>query len=77
MKIEVRVRPNTTKESVGKLSEGIYKVSVTAPPKENEANHAVMVLMAKYFSVPLSRVRLVGGRTSRHKTLVIDKETNA
>jgi len=71
MRIYVKVTPRAGKNEVLKISEGEYKVRVTAPPEKGKANEAVIELLADYFDVPKSLVNIVGGRTANTKIIDI------
>jgi uncharacterized protein len=67
VKIWVAVKPQAKTAEVKKISDGEYSVSVRAPAREGKANEAVIELLAEYFSVPKSSIRIVRGQTSRRK----------
>lgn len=71
MKITVIAKPNSREEKVEKVSETLYKVSVKEPAKEGRANWAIERILANYFNVPVSQVRIVSGKTSRTKIIEI------
>ncbi len=71
MKITVIAKPGAWEEKVEKISETSYKVSVKEPAKEGRANWAIERVLANYFGVPVSRVRIVSGKTSRTKIVEI------
>ncbi|MEK7194181.1 MAG: DUF167 domain-containing protein [Patescibacteria group bacterium] len=48
-----------------------YTVSVKEPAVEGRANEAITKLLAEYFKVSLSQVRLVRGATSKKKVFEI------
>ena len=54
-----------------KLSEGGYKVSVKELAKEGRANWGVERVLAVYFKIAPSRVRIISGQTSRKKIVEI------
>ncbi|MCX6762658.1 MAG: DUF167 domain-containing protein [Candidatus Moranbacteria bacterium] len=54
-----------------KISEGEYKVKVTAPPEKGKANVSVVELLADYFGVSKSSVNIVGGKSTRMKIIDI------
>jgi uncharacterized protein (TIGR00251 family) len=68
-KFWVTVKPQAKKSALKKISEGEYAVSVTAPAREGKANEAVMELLADYFSVPKSSIRIVRGQSGRRKLI--------
>jgi uncharacterized protein len=67
VKIWVTVKPQAKKSEVKKISDGEYSVSVRAPAREGKANEAVIDLLAEYFSVPKSSIRIMRGQTARRK----------
>ena len=71
MRISVKVKPNSRIEEVTQDNE-VYLVKVKDPPKEGKANRSVIRLLAKHFKVPPSSVRIVGGATSRNKTIELE-----
>ena len=44
-----------------------YVVSVKERPVEGQANEAITKLLAEYFEVPRSQIRLISGATSKKK----------
>lgn len=74
MKLAVRIKPNAKHlESVERLDDGSYLVHTKAPAVEGKANAAAIRLLAAHFGVAPSRVTLIHGATSRHKTFEIQK----
>lgn len=68
-KIWVTVKPQAKKSDVKKISDGEYAASVAAPAREGKANEAVIELLADYFSMPKSSIRIVRGQTGRRKLI--------
>ena len=71
MRIYVKVSPRSSKNEVTKVSEGEYKVKLTAPPVDNQANSMLIKVLAKYFNMPKSSLKIVGGKTARIKIVDI------
>ena len=71
IKISVTVKPQSKQPGVKKISEGEYSVSVRAAAREGKANEAVIELLADYFSVPKSSVRIATGKTARKKLVEV------
>ena len=71
MRIYVKVSPRSSKNDVTKISEGEYKVRLTAPPVDNQANDMLIKVLAKYFNMPKSSLKIVGGKTARIKIVDI------
>jgi uncharacterized protein (TIGR00251 family) len=71
MKIFIKAKPRAKEERVEKIDGTNFIVSVTAPPVKGLANRAIIKIVAEYFKVAPSRVRIVSGFTSRQKILEI------
>ena len=52
--------------------DGRLKLSIKAPPIEGRANQAIVRAIALAAGIPTSRVKLVSGAKSKHKSLVIE-----
>jgi len=70
MRVFIKVKPNSRVEEVTQDNEE-YLVKVKEPPRDGRANIAVIRLLAKYFKVSPSSVRIVSGSASRNKIIEI------
>ena len=70
--LTVRVQPGASRERLTRMTDGTLKAAVGAPPEKGKANRAVEKLLAKTLGLPVSAVRVVGGETSRRKTVRCD-----
>lgn len=70
--IWVNVKPQARKEGVTQLPSGDYRVSVSAPPQNGKANQALIDLLARYFAVPKSTIKILRGNSARRKLIQID-----
>lgn len=71
MRIYVKASPRSSKNEVIKISEGEYKVKITAAPVDGQANDMLIRVLAKFFDVPKSRVMIVGGKSAKIKMVDI------
>ncbi len=71
MRIYVKVSPRSSKNVVEKISEGEYKVKLTAAPVDGEANKMLIKILSEYFSVSKSSVEIVGGKSAKQKIVDI------
>ena len=71
MRIYVKVIPRASKNEVVKISDGEYKVKLTAPPVDGKANGMLLKILAEYFNVSKSSLQIVGGKTARVKMVDI------
>jgi len=72
MLIKVKAKPRSKKEGVKEITKEYLEVRVNQPPEKGRANGRIIELLAEYFNVPKSRVRLVRGETSKEKVFEID-----
>lgn len=49
----------------------LYKIYVTAAPEQGKANKKMFELLAEYFKVSKSQIRIIKGETSRNKIVEI------
>lgn len=71
MHITVRVKPNAKAASVERGDDGVYVVRVDAPPRNGKANARLVDILAEYFHVSKSTIRIVIGKSSREKVVEI------
>jgi uncharacterized protein (TIGR00251 family) len=72
MRIQVKVKPNSNKESVEKI-DNTYIVNIKEKAEKGRANIALIKLLAKYFKVSSSNIKIRQGLTSRNKILEINQ----
>lgn len=69
--LTVKVVPNSSRNSLGSDKQGRLVVRLAAPPVEGKANKELVKFLAKKFGVPQSAVRILQGKSSRDKVLLI------
>lgn len=74
MRIFVKAKPNAREESVEKIDESNFVVSVKEPPVQGRANTAIAKALAEYFNVSDSAVRMISGYSSRQKIFEITQK---
>lgn len=71
--ITVIVKPSSKKGPAIQLGlDGGMLVYVKEPALDGKANRAVIELLAKHFNVPKSKIWILRGLKSNHKTFQID-----
>jgi uncharacterized protein YggU (UPF0235/DUF167 family) len=66
----VRVRPGARlTRAKGMMSDGAWKIDVSAAPEDGAANECLRRFLAEEFGVPFACVTVVSGQTSREKRL--------
>ncbi len=71
MKIFVKAKPNAKIEKIEKISETEFKIYICEPPEKGKANEAIIRVLAKYFKVAKTRVKIKAGQGSRNKIVEI------
>lgn len=71
-RIEVRVQPRASQNTISGVRAGILRIRVTAAPVDGQANAAAIALLAQALDVPKSAICLVKGASSRQKTLAVE-----
>lgn len=73
MNIRVTLKPNSRhRQEVVAGDDGTFTVYTKEPAIENRANASAIALLAAYFDVPRSRVRLYRGAKAKQKVFEID-----
>ncbi|RJX17122.1 MAG: DUF167 domain-containing protein [Ammonifex sp.] len=70
--LHVRVTPRASASSVEGLSEGVLRVRVSAPPVNGRANRALLKYLGDVLSVPVSRLSILRGESSREKAVRVE-----
>jgi len=71
VKIIVSVKPHAKKDHIEAVGEGRYDAQIKAVPAEGKANDALIKLLADYFDITRSRIKIVSGVSSRKKIIEI------
>jgi uncharacterized protein len=69
--IQVRVAPRSSRDRISRDGD-TFKLKLTAPPVEGEANKAAIRFLAKTLGIPANRVQILYGEKSRIKSLRIE-----
>lgn len=70
-RVAVHVTPKSSRDEIAGWRGGELSVRVRSAPEAGKANAAVCRVVASALGVPKSRVTVVRGQTSRHKSLEI------
>jgi uncharacterized protein len=67
VRLAVRLSPRARNERIDGIAGGMLKVSVTAPPVDNQANDALLRLLAREWQLSRRDLSIVAGAKSRNK----------
>lgn len=71
MKIFIKAKPSAKEAGVEKLNDDNFIVSVKEPPVKGMANAAIIEILAEYFKVLPSQIKIISGYTSKNKIIEI------
>ena len=71
MKIFVKVKTGVKEERMEQVDGKNYLASIKAEPIDDKANKALVKLLARYFDIAPSAIKIVRGASSRRKTIEI------
>lgn len=71
MRIYIRVSPRSSRNEITKISEGEYRVKLTAPPVDGQANEMLVRMLADYFNTARSLIKIIGGKSAKIKIVEI------
>lgn len=70
--LNLYIQPGASKSEISGEHGDRLKVKIKAPPREGEANEALIEFLADILSISKSKVHLIRGETSRQKDLLIE-----
>ncbi len=71
MKISVKVKTGAREEKIENLGENNFFVSVRQRPEKGLANKSVIKVVAKYFKLTPTMIKIVSGHSSKQKIIEI------
>lgn len=71
MKIFVKAIPGSYKESVERIDQNHFKITVKQPPIKGLANNAIISALSRFLKVPKSNIFLVSGFSSSQKVFEV------
>lgn len=76
IELRIKAQPRARREGLQGLAEGIdgsrLRVAITAAPEDGRANRAICGLLASALNIPVSRIAVTQGATSREKTVRVE-----
>jgi len=73
MFIRVKVFPGSKKEAIIKKSEHSFEIKIKEKPKRGEANKRLVLVLASYFKIVKSKIKLIKGFRQRNKIFEINR----
>ncbi|PIT90239.1 MAG: hypothetical protein COU22_03265 [Candidatus Komeilibacteria bacterium CG10_big_fil_rev_8_21_14_0_10_41_13] len=72
-KIKVKVIPRSSFSHIEEDLEGNLRVKLKSAPVKGQANQALIEMLAKYYKVSKTQIRIIQGLSSRNKIIKINK----
>jgi len=72
MLLRIKVSTRASKNEIIKGPDDILHIKLIAPPRKGKANKELIKLLAKYFRVSKSSVRIKSGEKSKNKIIELD-----
>ena len=69
--LDLLVTPRSSRNRVMGIHDDRLKIQLTAPPVDDKANHALARFVAETLEISRAQVSIVGGHSSRRKTVSI------
>ncbi|WP_330203723.1 DUF167 domain-containing protein [Cyanobacterium sp. Dongsha4] len=71
MKISVKVKPRSKKQTIEKKEDDTWLVNLKSPPIDGKANQELITVIAKQFGVKKSQVIIKSGLSNPNKIIEI------
>lgn len=69
--LAVKVYPGSSRSRLEGISGGRLSVRVHSRPEKDRANREALSLISRVLGIPVSRLEIVRGRSSREKTVLL------
>ncbi len=70
--MNLRVTPRASRAELTGFQDGTLRLRTTASPVHGKANEECIRIIADFFGIRKSQVRIVSGHASRTKTIAVD-----
>jgi len=70
--IRVKVVPRSSRSRLVGFEDGIWKLKITSPPVDGQANKGVTAFLAKSLGIARRKLEIVSGEKSRLKSIRIE-----
>ncbi len=74
MKIFTKVKINNFQKKVRKIDKNHFEVWIKEKPIQGKANKTLVKLLADYFDVSLSEIKIISGVKSKEKIIQINEK---
>jgi len=72
MFLHIRAKAGSRMNRAERAADGTLTVRIKAPAHEGRANEELLSFLSRELGIPVSRIRITSGHTSRYKKLEID-----
>jgi uncharacterized protein (TIGR00251 family) len=75
--LSLYIQPGASKTEVSGEHDGRLKLKIKAPPRDGEANEAVIEFLSEILKISKKQVHLVSGEASRLKVVLVELSPDA
>lgn len=75
--LSLYIQPGASKSEISGEHGGKLKLKIKAPPRDGEANEAIIEFLSEFFEISKRQVHLISGEASRHKVVLVELPTKA
>jgi len=72
IRLHCHIQPKASRDAIVGVHNERLKIQITAPPTDGKANAHLQKFLAKTLGIAKNRIRLIGGQSSRQKSLLIE-----
>ncbi|MGN0192518.1 MAG: DUF167 domain-containing protein [Candidatus Gastranaerophilaceae bacterium] len=73
--IFIKLTPNSSKDEILGVKEGLLKIKISAPPNDNKANKKLILFLSDVLKAPKTSISFVSGEKSSNKTLLVKNKS--
>ena len=72
IKISIKVQPNSNRNEVVGVVNGVWKIKIAAPPDKGKANKELVDFLSEWLDIKKDRINILRGQTSHNKIVEIE-----
>ena len=72
IKISIKVQPNSNRNEVVGVVNGVWKIKIAAPPDKGKANKELVDFLSELLDIKKDRINILRGQTSHNKIVEIE-----
>jgi uncharacterized protein (TIGR00251 family) len=70
--LSLYIQPGASRSEVCGIHDGKLKIKIKAPPRDGEANEAIIEFLSVILKISKKQIHLISGETSRQKVVLVE-----